>query len=125
MIVLDASAWIDVLVAGLEIPELEQNEVLVPPHFDVEVLGSIRALAQRGTISADEADVVTARHLRAPFTRDSDLADARYAWSVRERMAFADAWYVGLAVRRNATWVTADQRAGRTARLLGAPVTIV
>lgn len=125
MIVLDASAWIDVLTAGLDLVELEDDDIIVPPHFDVEVMGSIRALVQRREIELQVADVAIDRHLRAQFTRVFDPEDARRAWALRDSLSFTDAWYVALARRLGATWITADQRAGRTARRLDITVSIV
>lgn len=125
MIVLDASAWIDVLTAGLDIPELAQADLYVPPHFDVEVTVSIRALAQRGEIDPADADLSLDRHLRGTFRREFDPDDVQHAWRLRESMSLADAWYVALAQRLGATWVTADQRAGRTARRMGVAVSVV
>lgn len=125
MIVLDASAWIDVLTAGLEVDELADHDLLVPAHFDVEVVGAIRALVQHGAIGSADGDSALDRHLRGEFSRVYDARDARFAWSIRESMALADAWYVAIAHRLGAPWITADQQAGRTARRLGVDVTVV
>lgn len=125
MIVLDASAWVDVLTAGVDVPALATDDIAVPPHFDVEVLGSIRALQQHGELEAAAADVAVERHLRAVFDRAFDPADIRAAWVLREAMSFRDAWYVSLAQRLDALWVTADQKAARTARRLDLAVQLV
>lgn len=125
MIVLDASAWVDVLTAGLDADEHLRDGVTVPPHFDAEVVGSILALSQRSLIDQVEAEKAVRRHLAAPFTRDFDPADIAAACQWRESMSLTDAWYAALAKRLDATWVTADQRAGRAARMLGIDVEIV
>lgn len=125
MIVLDASAWVDVLTAGLDIPELGTDSVVVPPHFDVEVLGTIRALSQRELLSAEDAGTAYEQHLSAQFEHVHDVADIRRAWTWRHALSLADAWYVALAERLDATWITADQKAARTARLMDVNVQVV
>ncbi len=125
MIVLDASAWVDVLTAGLQADEHLRDGVIVPPHFDAEVVGTIRALSQRSLIDRVAADQAVRRHLAAPFTRLFEPVDVVAAWQWRESMSFTDAWYAALASRLDVAWVTADQRAGRTARALGVDVEIV
>lgn len=124
MIVLDASAWLDVLVAGSSHDALS-DEIVVPPHFDVEVVGTLRALSQRGSLSPASAEGALDRHLRAPFTRDFDPVDLQAAWRWRESMSLADAWYAVLARRKHATWVTSDRRAAETATRLGVEVTVL
>lgn len=125
MIVLDASAWIDVLTAGVDVPALATDDIVVPPHFDVEVIGSIRALQQQGVIDPAAADKAVDRHLRGVFERSYEHADIRQAWALRDSMSFRDAWYVGLAQRLDALWVTADREAARTARRLDVTVQVV
>lgn len=124
MIVLDASAWVDVLVSGSSHDTLSE-EVVIPPHFDVEVVGTLRVLAQRGEISQSAAEVALDRHLRAPFNREFDPADIQGAWRWRESMSLADAWYAVLARRKHATWLTSDRRAAETAIRLGVEVTLL
>ncbi len=125
MIVLDASAWVDVLTAGLRADEHLRDGVTVPPHFDAEVVGTIRALSQRSLLDQFQADQAVHRHLAAPFTRVFEDADVVAAWQCRESMSFTDAWYAALARRLGITWVTSDQRAGRAARTLGVDVEIL
>jgi predicted nucleic acid-binding protein len=125
VIVLDASAWVNVLTADLTIPQLGDADVYAPPHFDVEVVGSVRAMRQRDWITEDQANTAVDRHLRSVFWRTHDPADVRRAWSWRESLSFRDAWYVALARRLDAEWYTADERAAKTARQLGARVRTV
>lgn len=114
MIVLDASAWVDVLVGGATPPEGLAG-CAVPGHFDAEVVGTLRALVQRGAITGVQGDAAVDRHLRARFRRDFDPVDARTAWQWREAMSITDGWYAALALRHDATWVTSDRRAARVA----------
>lgn len=118
MIVLDASAWVEMLLGTHLLPDPEE-EVRVPPHFDVEVLGTLRALAQREVISDEDASTALTRHLRAGFTVEHAEEDILRAWGWRESMSVPDAWYAALAHRLAATWVTTDARAAPTARRLG------
>jgi predicted nucleic acid-binding protein len=123
--VLDASAWVNVLTAGLEVPALDRTDLLVPPHFDAEVVGAVRALRRRRLISDTQATATVDRHLRAAFWRVHDPSDIRQAWAWRDVLSFRDAWYVALALRLGASWVTADQRAAGTAARIGALVQVV
>lgn len=124
MIVLDASAWVDVLVAGASAAALDDT-IVVPPHFDAEVIGALRALVQRGPLPLSTAERALDRHLRAPFDREFDPDDIQAAWRWRESLSLTHAWYAVLARRLRVTWVTADQRAAATARRLGVEVEIV
>ena len=124
MIVLDASAWVNVLVAGSS-DEALADEIVVPPHFDVEVVATLRALSQRGSLPSAAAETALDRHLRAPFTRDFDPVDLHAAWRWKESMSLADAWYAVLARRKHATWITSDRRAAETAARLGVEVTVL
>ncbi|MGC1209035.1 MAG: type II toxin-antitoxin system VapC family toxin [Ornithinimicrobium sp.] len=121
MIVLDASAWVDVL-CGVVAPPSPDQAVVVPPHFDAEVIGALRALSQRQVLTDDQADRAVDQHLRADFTTDRDPEDARRAWRWRESMSLPDAWYAALASRLDVAWVTTDQRAATTARGFGVAV---
>lgn len=112
-------------MSGLSPTEELKTEVCVPPHFDAEVVGSIRALVHHDHLKPESADLAVERHLRGAFTRVYEAADLRAAWQMRDDMSFADAWYVALARRLDVTWITADQKAARTARRLGVTVTVV
>lgn len=113
---LDASAWVDVL-AGIIGPPDASEPVVVPPHFDAEVIGALRALNQREALSALEAQTALRLHLQADFTTEREEADILQAWQWRNSMSLADAWYAALALRLSATWVTADGPAANTAKL--------
>ena len=118
MIVLDASAWVDILV-GASQPPSPDEEVRVPPHFDVEVIGTLRALVQRDELSLADAETALDRHLRVGFEHEREERDIRQAWRWKDDLSFPDGWYAALALRLGATWVTLDERAAPTARRLG------
>lgn len=124
MTVLDASAWVDVLVSGAAPPDPEEP-ILVPPHFDAEVVGALRALAQRDVLSSEQADTALDLHLRADFLRELEPEDIRQAWRWREDLSITDGWYAAMARRRGAVWLTTDGRAAGTASRLGVLVSAV
>lgn len=124
MIVLDASAWVDVLT-GVVPPPDPVEPVVVPPHFDAEVVGALRALDQRNVLSTGEAEVALRLHLQAEFPMERDHADVLQAWRWRESMSLAEAWYAALALRLRATWVTTDRRAATAARQQGVAVQLL
>lgn len=121
MIVLDASAWVDVL-CGVAGPPASDETVVVPPHFDAEVVGALRALGQRQILTDEQAELAVDQHLRAGFTIERDIDDVRRAWQWRESMSLPDAWYAALASRHSAPWVTSAHRAATTARRFGVEV---
>lgn len=123
MIVLDASAWIDALTGTIAPPDPEEV-VVVPPHFDAEVVGTLRALNQRGILSDEAAERALGHHLRAEFAVDRDDADIHQVWRWRSSLSVTDAWTAALALRREATWLTTDQRAAATARGHGVAVSL-
>lgn len=122
MIAFDASAWVDVL-CGVVAPPPSDEPVVVPPHFDAEVLGALRALSQRQVLTDEQAERAVDQHLRAGFTIERDSADVRQAWRWRASMSLPDAWYAALASRHGVPWVTSDRRAAATARRFGVEVT--
>ena len=124
MIVLDASAWVDVL-AGVVPPPDAAEPVVVPPHFDAQVVGALRALTQRGSLSTLEAQTALQLHLQVDFTSQREEADILQAWRWQESMSLTDAWYAALALRLSATWVTTDRRAAAAARALGVKVDLL
>lgn len=105
--------------------ELLEGRVCVPPHFDAEVVGALRALVQRDVLHPAGAERAIDRHLRAPFDREFDPADVQAAWRIRESLSFADAWYAVLARRLGTSWLTADAQAASTARGLGVEVAVL
>lgn len=123
MIVLDSSAWVDVITGVIDLLD-PADEVVVPPHFDADVVGTLRALDQRGILPDQHARVLLEQHLRAGFTVSHEADDVRLAWSWRESMSITDAWYAALARRLDCTWVTRDARAARTARRHGVAVQV-
>lgn len=117
MIVVDASAVIDVLVGEPSetlASRLAEEAMLHSPHLlDTEVLHVLRRFEQRGELSSRQAN--RARRLY------SELGIARYphwplsgrVWELRPALSSYDATYVALAEELEATLVTTDQRLAR------------
>lgn len=124
MIVLDASAWVEMLLGTAHLPD-PSEEITVPPHFDTECLGTIRGLQQRGVLSAAETELAVELHLGLHPERSRDEADIRRAWAWREDLSFADGWYAALAQRLDGVLVTADRKAARAASRLGVACLLV
>jgi len=118
--VLDASAWINILLGLASGQILRDHQVVVPAHFDVEVTSTLRRLLLADRIGAIDFEDAVEAHLDFPFTRvPFNESDLRRCLSWKGRMSVADAWYVAVAERFDAPWITDDERAARTAESLG------
>jgi len=119
VIVLDASAAVDVLVGLGGYVQLRDRldrpgETLHAPHlFDIEVASALRGLEAGRVIEPEQADLAL---------RDlGDLSIARYPhvpllgriWELRKNVSAQDASYVALAEALGAPLVTADARLAR------------
>lgn len=113
-LVLDASAMVDLLVAGRTAAaigrRLSTSTIHVPAHFDAEVLSALGRLCRAGELSVDEVCALVAAVGRAPFTRHllPDLMGG--AWARGETLRVADAFYVELAERLDVPLLTTDAR---------------
>ena len=114
MIVLDASALVDVLVnqpwRDRVLDHLDQ-EILAPAHQPAEVISAMGRLARAGTISQDDVhrglDELTslAQELVLPGSRE-----LRRAYELAERIRVLDGLYVALAEARGCALLTTDRR---------------
>lgn len=121
MIVIDASALIDVLLRkpsakALEIRILEFGETLHAPHLiDVEIAHVLRRLKLGGAVDARRAENV--------FADLADMSLIRYphdvllprVWALRDNLTAYDAIYVALAEELRAPLVTRDRRLANAA----------
>ncbi|MEK7863780.1 MAG: type II toxin-antitoxin system VapC family toxin [Chloroflexota bacterium] len=119
MIVLDASAAVPYLIGTRAASAVEEaigsGPVHVPVHFDVEVYGAVRRELMLGHIDLmDALNAMYALRLlivqRHPVTRH--LMDAL---ALRDNIGAHDVFYVLLARRLGATFVTCDGPLSRAA----------
>ena len=115
MIVLDASAAVELLVArpraaaGLRSRLARAGETVHVPHvFDLEVVAAIRRNALRGALSGRRAGLALRRLEDLRATRYSHVPLRRRIWELRENLTPYDAAYVALAETLRAPFVTVD-----------------
>lgn len=117
MIVLDASAAVEVLAGGAARPRIRARlageELHAPYLIEVEVLETLRRWVRSRALSLDRAadardDFIDLRLVRYPHT-----ALAARAWELRDNLSAYDAVYVALAEELEAPLVTCDARISR------------
>lgn len=115
MIVLDASALIDVLVdqehAGWLLDQMQSGEVMAPAHQPAEVLSAIARLHRAGVLTDDKAKdaLASATALHQQLVVPS-AAHLRRAFDLRDRIRVVDGLYVALAEERGVPLLTTDRR---------------
>lgn len=119
-LVLDASALIELLLAGplgMAVADRVDGAILhAPGHLDGEVLSGLGRLNRAGALTAGRV----ARHLgaiaAAPIERHPLAGLLAGAWRRRQHIRLADALYVELSAQLGVPLVTTDARLGRTER---------
>ena len=119
MIVIDASATINLLAVGGDRGAWVENRILdnglvqVPELFDLEVLNALRGLEASGaredvieTALVGLASLRAKRHAHAPFRGR--------IWALRHNLTAYDAAYVALAEALDAPLITTDARLARS-----------
>jgi predicted nucleic acid-binding protein len=119
VIVVDASALLDVLLQTDAAPALERRLARAgglhgPELLDLEVLQVLRRLVAARTISADRADLAVGALKRVALRRWSHGVLRRRAWELRARLSAYDAAYVALAERLRSPLLTRDGRLARS-----------
>lgn len=129
MIVVDASALVEVLLAMPRAGEVraalvEHSELHVPEHFVVEVLSALRRYAVRGELTEVRAAEARAalRELRTLAYPVIELAEE--IWELREALTAYDAAYLALARRLDTGLVTLDRGLAAVAAGEGRLVTL-
>jgi predicted nucleic acid-binding protein len=112
--VVDASAWVGVATGRLEPADLGSTPLLVPAHFDAEVLSALRGLVRGRHFEPDEGEAWWQATLAAPLER-VPLADLPDLWTLTTAVGAYDAPYVAVAVRARAPLLTTDARLARGA----------
>lgn len=116
-VVVDASAWVELLVVrplGVRVAlRLEGHQWHAPAHVDLEMLSALGRMHRAGEITAPQVEVRLAAASRTPIVRHDLAGLVTGAWSRRENLRLADAFYVELAARLGVTVITTDQRLAR------------
>ncbi len=115
MIVLDASALVDVVLdqptASWVLDRIAGEEIHCPAHQPAEVLSALARLARAGEIEVDAAQdalseaAALPQHLAMPTPAQLDRA-----FALRDRVRVLDGLYVALAEERGCALVTTDRR---------------
>ena len=113
MIVVDASAVVDVIVQERADPilteRLRRDRHLHAPHLvDVEVTHALRRLVASGELSSDRASDARVDAAELPIRRYPHLPLLQRAWELRNTLSVYDAVYVALAELLEAPLVTCD-----------------
>ena len=119
--VIDASAMIDILLAGsLGAAVIEHIDGVVlhaPAHLDAEVLSGLGRLHRARRLPAATVSRQLDELVAAPVQRHPLPALVLGAWKRRDRVRLADALYVELAAKLGVRLVTTDTRLGRASRI--------
>ena len=128
MIVVDASALLEVLLRTPAASDVEQHlfapgQTLHAPHLlDVEVAQVVRRYVAGGEIDADRGGAVLADMSDLPLRRYPHDILMQRVWALRNNFTAYDAVYVALAEALDAPLLTRDRRlaaaAGHRARIL-------
>lgn len=118
MTVIDASVWLDLVVGRLATDVLPQPPVLVPGHFDAEVLSGLRGLCRGGHLAPHDARRRIDALVRAPLLRVPMRELLADAWALSSAVSAYDAPYVALARREAVELLTADAKLARGAAAL-------
>lgn len=117
MIVLDASALVDVVLvqrnAKWVLRQLDGEEVAAPSHQPAEVLSALARIVRAGGLAPDAASRALDAALSTPQRLVTpSAAHVRRAFALREHIRVADGLYVALADELDCPLVTTDRRLG-------------
>jgi len=121
LIVIDASALLDLLLRRRAAPEIRARVVagevaLHAPHLvDTEVLHALRRRVARGDLARRRAQEALDDLADLPLVRHPHLPLSPRIWALRERLSAYDATYVALAEGLDASLLTSDRRFARGA----------
>ena len=110
MSVLDASLWLEVAVQRQPVETLPAPPILVPGHFDGEVLSGLRGLVSARELSKADG-LALAKDLRSAALLRVALRElVEKAWPLSTSVSTYDAFYVALARREQAALFTCDAK---------------
>lgn len=120
MIVLDASAAVDLLLGTERAAEVAQalstvGEAHAPELIDPEALAVIRRWTLRGWLAVEIGARAVEELGELALVRHRHVALRRRAWELRDRCSAHDACYVALAELLDAELLTTDARLRRAA----------
>jgi predicted nucleic acid-binding protein len=126
MLVIDASAAVDLCLSPNGFEALASEELLAPPLILSESLAALHEMRWRDEIPEDMTTLALERRREMPIQieQPADLSDE--AWRIADEFGWAktyDAEYVALAKLSNCRLVTVDGRLRRGADRLGFVVT--
>ena len=127
MIVVDASAVVDLLIAkdlGRRVAAQLNDSLLAPDLLYVEVCSAFARLVRAGVVEQRAAADAIRRLTLLPITSTSASLLTSRAWRLRDRVRITDAYYVACAAAYRAPLLTTDARLGAAA-LPGVTVTVV
>lgn len=87
---------------------VRDSEVLVPAHFDAEVLSALGRLQRGGELSEAQVEARVALTAQAPFHRHLLAPLLEGAWARHHNVRLVDALYIELANQQDATIITTD-----------------
>ena len=127
MKVIDASAFIDVLIGATrrdQLLPLLDDDLFAPDLLVPEVLGALRRLIAHGDIDAVEAEAAATAFRAAPVEYLPIWPYTERVWQLRNNLSTYDACYIALAEDLNAPLVTTDLRLARSAAGMVAIITV-
>ena len=113
MIVIDASAIIQVLVGGDPGPALLDavaGDLAAPHILDVEVLSALRGMVLGGVLPLEAAESARRSYADLVITRYEAALLADRVWALRNQYTSYDAMYLALAEGLGAPLVTCDRK---------------
>lgn len=124
-VVLDASALVDLLIAGPTADWVTEQvsgcEVVAPAHIKSEVLSALGRRARAGSSMTADVDAAIEEVARTRVGAHSLDGLISGAWKRRNQVSLADALYVELAAQLDTVVVTTDRRLARATPLAVAP----
>lgn len=128
MLVLDASAAVDLLLQtrrGQSVSRHVQSADLAAPDLlDVEVSSAVARLERAGDLERQDAQLAIRRLSTMPVRRLPAVQLLSTAWSLRDRVRIAEAFYVACATITGGALLTCDARLA-AAPLPGLSITLV
>jgi predicted nucleic acid-binding protein len=126
MLVIDASAAVDLCLSPDGFNELAGEDLVAPSLIHFEVLSTLHEMQWRHDIPDEMADLGRTRHGQMPvrIEQSSELSDE--AWRIADEFGWAktyDAEYVALAQILRCRLVTLDMRLRRGTDRLGFVIT--